>query len=466
MREVSTTGQEWHTGEAGLCALGVYLTALAFWEPFERLVHIPQKTVAYTPLSKVKTLVCLFLARGRHVVEANKRVRPDTALCESFGCAPCEQSVLQDTLSACGSGTVLQFRSAFATAFQRFGGAMRHDFSRRLLLLDVDLTGATCGKKAEGAAKGYFAHRKNKTGRQVGRVLASEYDEVVCDAVEAGTEQLAALVPSLVSCAAAVLKLSGEGEERKKRTLVRLDGGGGTKEDINWLCGEGYRFLAKLYSWRNFKPCAESVERWLDDPRTPGRQVGRVTKAPAGYPEGVTFIAMRFLKADGTDGGAVLATNLSEEEARILLSKPEHGTEAGHGTEAEDTEALAYVALYDQRGGGIETSFKEDKQGLALDACNKKSLEAQRMIVTTLSLAHNIVVWSRGWFAARAKEVKAFGILRTLRDLLAVQGTVTVSPQGHYEFVFRERDPFAKLICRAFSGLFDPHIAALRLGQI
>ena len=67
---------------------------------------------------------------------------------------------------------------------------MRHDFSRRLLLLDVDLTGATCGKKAEGAAKGYFAHRKNKTGRQVGRVLASEYDEVVCDAVEAGTEQI------------------------------------------------------------------------------------------------------------------------------------------------------------------------------------------------------------------------------------------------------------------------------------
>ena len=100
MSEVSTTGQEWHTGEAGLCALGVYLASLSFWEPFERLVHVPQKTVLYTPISKLKTLVCLFLAQGRHVVETNKRVRPDTALYTSFGCAPCEQSVLQDTLSA------------------------------------------------------------------------------------------------------------------------------------------------------------------------------------------------------------------------------------------------------------------------------------------------------------------------------------------------------------------------------
>jgi hypothetical protein len=443
----------------------VYLTSLAFWEPFERLVHIPQKTVAYTPLSKVKTLICLFLAQGRHVVEANKRVRPDLAHCESFGCAPCEQSVLQDTLSACGSGTVSQFRSAFAAAFQRFGAAMRHDFSKQLLLLDVDLTGTTCGKKAEGATKGYFAHRKNKTGRQVGRVLASEYDEVVCDAVEAGTEQLAALVPSLVRRAEVVLKLSHKGKER---TLIRLDGGGGTKEDINWLCEEGYRFLAKLYSWRNFKPCAESVEQWTDDPRTPGRQVGRVTKAPSGYAAGVTFIAMRFLKADGTEGGAVLATNLSEDETLALLPNP--SGEAGEGSEGvdEDTDkgALAYVALYDQRGGGIETSFKEDKQGLALDACNKKSLEAQRMIVTTLSLAHNIIVWSRGWFALHVREVKALGIQRTVRDLLALQGTVTFLEDGRHDFVFQERDPFARFICRAFTGLFAPHLAALRLGQI
>ena len=33
---------------------------------------------------------------------------------------------------------------------------------------------------------------------------------------------------------------------------------------------------------------------------------------------------------------------------------------------------LAYVTFYDQRGGGIETSLKGDKQGLGLTKRNKK----------------------------------------------------------------------------------------------
>jgi hypothetical protein len=36
----------------------------------------------------------------------------------------------------------------------------------------------------------------------------------------------------------------------------------------------------------------------------------------------------------------------------------------------------AYVTFYDQRGGGIETSFKGDKQGLGLTQRNKKRFEA------------------------------------------------------------------------------------------
>jgi len=47
-------------------------------------------------------------------------------------------------------------------------------------VLDVDLTGMPCGKKAEKATKGYFPKQRNRRGRKPRRVLASWYGEIVC----------------------------------------------------------------------------------------------------------------------------------------------------------------------------------------------------------------------------------------------------------------------------------------------
>lgn len=38
---------------------------------------------------------------------------------------------------------------------------------------------------------------------------------------------------------------------------------------------------------------------------------------------------------------------------------------------------LSYAQLYDKRGGGVETEFKEDKQALGINRRNKKSFLAQ-----------------------------------------------------------------------------------------
>jgi hypothetical protein len=44
--------------------------------------------------------------------------------------------------------------------------------------------------------------------------------------------------------------------------------------------------------------------------------------------------------------------------------------------------------------GGVETSFKGDKQGLGIGKRNKKRFEIQQMVMLLGSLAHNVVVWS------------------------------------------------------------------------
>jgi hypothetical protein len=47
--------------------------------------------------------------------------------------------------------------------------------------LDVDLTGMSCGPKAAFAIRGYFAGLYHRRGRQLGRLLATHYQEVVVD---------------------------------------------------------------------------------------------------------------------------------------------------------------------------------------------------------------------------------------------------------------------------------------------
>ena len=294
-----------YTSSAGLCALGLYLRSVGFWDPIYTTVHIAQKTVRYRPLDKLRTAVCLFLSGAEHIVETNKRLRGDPALCEALGCAPCEQSVLQETLSACTRSTVEEYHQAVGMIFQRFSRACRHDFRKSILVLDIDLSGLTCGKTAEGATKGYFAHRKNKTGRQAGRILASTYDEVVVDDVFVGTEQLAFAVPRLLEEASRILNLT---KETKARTLVRLDAGGGTRGDIDGLIQAGYHFLAKIYAWHTATAMRRQVRRWIDDPRTPGRQAGWVPPGTKGYPDNVSLVGLRFVKATGTEGGALASS--------------------------------------------------------------------------------------------------------------------------------------------------------------
>lgn len=459
MTKSSSASVCWYTSEAGLCSLGVYLNSFRFWDPLDRLVHIPQKTVIYTPISKLKTMFPLLLAGAEHIVEANKRVRADPALCEAFGCAPCDQSVLQDTLSACTEETVEQFHEASRLIFQQFSKAGRHNFRKRMLTLDLDLTGLTCGKTAESATKGYFVRQKGKTGRQSARVLASDYNEIVHDAVYAGTVQLGPIMMDLVQSAASVLGLT---PDQKSRTLIRTDGGGGTKKVVEWLVESGYPFITKTFAWHTVDALKRKVEHWVDDPRTTGRQVGLVPRGDEdGLPENVTMVGMRFTKDDGKEGGAVIMSSLSAKEVIALVGwSPAHAFDP-------DRVVLAYTLLYDRRGGGIETSFKEDKQGLALGKLNKREMAAQQIVNAIIALAHNIIVWANAWLSDVVPDLRQFGILRMVRDILGVRGCVSIRKRSNKVCItLGSREPHAKKVQRAFEGLFAPKIAVVRLGEI
>jgi hypothetical protein len=343
--------------------------------------------------------------------------------------------------------------------YQQHSHGYRHNYAQDWQILDVDMSGLPCGPKAALASKGYFAKQRNRRGRQLGRVLATRYGEVVTDRLFEGTKQLAKALPVLMEAAEQTLGLD---QGKRQRTLVRTDAGGGSVDDVNWLLERGYQVHCKDYSTSRAKRLAHSVQVWVDDPKVPGRQVGWVRLPAPEYVRPVRRIGVRCRKANGQWGIGVLISTFCPAEV-LALTQPKASPDADPATVL-----LAYVSLYDQRGGGVETSFKGDKQGLGSTKRNKKRFEAQQMVMLLGTLAHNVVIWARRWLAEIAPpcELRHYGMLRMVRDVFHVSGFLVFDAMDQLvEIVLNQAAPLAPVLVNSLRQLLAPVHIALNLGQ-
>src|SRR5579862_6973659 len=391
-----------------LAAIGQHLQALDLLGPIRERLNIKQKTVKYTPFDKITDAFILLLTGAHRMVEINTTLRPDAALLEAFGKAGCaEQSVVQDTLDACTDPNVEQMRQALNTIFRKHSRAAHHDYQKQFQVLDLDLSGRECGPEAEGATKGYFADHRGATGRQEGRVYASEYDETVCVRLFEGNTTTAASVEPLLKDAQDAFDFS---PHQRERTVIRMDAGGGTVAEVNACLKAGYQFHGKDFSTVRATALAQTVTTWYPDPTHPGRQIGLVTAKPDEYVRPLVRIAQRWHDKKGQVHYCVLLSSLTAEAVASLQGVPD--------TTPPDVEAqlLAYSHFYEARGGGIECGFKQDQQGLGRR--NKKVFAAQAMVLWLECLAHNVLILARGWLAPVAPVIGDYGLVRLVRDVL------------------------------------------------
>ena len=263
-----------YSPRASLVAIGMLFQRMGVWSVISEQVHIRQKMLRHKPLEKLLDCLLNILAGGQGLVETNTRIRPDRALQLAFGRSTCaEQSTISDTLNACTAENVNEMRTAITLILQKHGCGYRHPYAEDWQLLDVDMTGMPAGRAGEEVTKGYFAGEKNRRGRQLGRVLASWYEEVLVDRLYNGKRQLNTCLPELVVAAEAVLALD---DGKRQRTIIRIDGGGGEDEHINWLLNRNYSVLVKVKNWRRAAKLAVSVANWYVDSKVADREVGWV----------------------------------------------------------------------------------------------------------------------------------------------------------------------------------------------
>ena len=282
---------------ASLAALGIKLRELDLFGPVREQVKIAQKTIKDSPSDKLYDAFISLLAGAHGLVEINTRLRADVALQHAFGRSRCaEQSVVQDTLNACRPENVVQMQAALDTIYRQHSQGFRHDYQKDYQLLDVDMSGLPCGPKAALATKGYFAKQRNRRGRQLGRVLASRYGEIVGDRLFDGKTQLTRALQPLMLAAEETLQLD---EPKRSRCIVRVDAGGGSLDEVNWLLARGYLVHCKDYSGKQAKRLAKTVPQWYSDPQQPEREFGWVSEPTQAYVRPVKRIAVRCRQAKG-----------------------------------------------------------------------------------------------------------------------------------------------------------------------
>lgn len=461
MNESIIVGEEikaYFSSHASLAALGRKVSKLKVFEPIAQEVKIAQKTVKYRPSEKLMDAFISLLAGAQGMVEINKRLKADVGLQRAFGRTGCaEQSVVQDTLDACTAANVSQMHTAVEKIFRRHSQTYRHDYQLDWQLLDVDMTGRPCGQKAKFASKGYFAKQRNRRGRQEGYVIGTWYEEIVVERLFDGKTQLNSALRPVMEAAETVLELD---EAKRKRTIVRIDSGGGSVDDINWLLGKEYQVHAKDYSGARAKTLAESVTEWITDPADHRRQIGWVTLPAELYDRPVQRIAVRCRKKNGQWGYGVIISTLSAQHVLLLTG--------GYLQEVDDPKAvlLAYVNFYDQRGGGVEIEIKEDKQGLASSKRNKRRFEAQQVLIQLEALAHNVLIWARQWLASRCPKIARLGIKRLVRDVFQMDGFLIFDQTLDFlHIILNQADPLAKELSAGLTPFLAREHVALSLGE-
>ncbi len=389
---------------------------------------------------------------------STERVRSDAALQRAFGRQACaEQSVVQETLDACTIENVRQMKHAFKALMQVHSRVYRHSYQSELQLLDVDMTGLPCGRQAEKASKGYFANKPHRYGRQMARVVATHYEEVVLDWVGPGNVQLNKVLRPLIEETEWMLELDAG---KRARTVLRIDAGGGSINDVNWLLKRGYQIHSKDVSLQRAAGIAPTVTEWFSDPLHPGRQVGWATCPSDGYEREVRRLIVRWRKKNGQECFAALLSTLTPRQVFDLLG------ESSKKLSDRRAVVLAYAHLYDKRGGAIEIEIKEDKQGFGLGKRNKKRYHAQAVVVLLSALAHNVVVWSREWLSEVSK-IKQHGVLRIVRDVFHVCGFVEVGLKGVVNrIVLNDAAAWARRCVNSLRALLKQQQVRVSLGEI
>ena len=368
------------------------------------------------------------LCGAKTISQSNVTIRVDPAVQQAFGRTGCaEQSTIARTLQACTTEQVAQLEGVSRYYLKRYGLTPRHRFDEKLLWVDLDVTPLPIGAQAEGSERTWMGRNRSKTGRKTLRCTASDYREILHETLLRGK---ASAVPALKTALSELETHLGWTRERRQRIVLRLDGGFGTTEILNWLLSRGYQVVAKISHSGRVGKLRQSLGPWQPT-SSPGREIAAV-RHPHRFCRATRQWVIRTPKDKGGYQYAVLVTTLTEGDP------------------------VALADAYDDRAM-IEATFCQDKQALGLVTRRQRQWEAQQMVLLLARLAHHLLLWGKRWLSrvpVTRRRLRGYGLVRLLRDVWAVPGVIRWRRGWMVSVRFSPLHPLAIPLQESFSALF------------
>ena len=117
-------------------------------------------------------------------------------------------------------------------------------------------------------------------------------------------------------------------------------------------------------------------------------------------------------------------------------------------------------------GPCFATFWDLSSYGLGMTKRHKKRFEAQQMVTQLHALAHNTMVWARQWLSPYVPRVRSWGIMRMVRDVFHVSGTIVFDHrQSISQIILNPADPFAKGLAPGLFALLGSEFIVVNLGK-
>jgi hypothetical protein len=244
------------------------------------------------------------------------------------------------------------------------------------------------------------------------RIGATDYREIVASLLYPGSQTSLASLQIAVSTLERVLYLD---RERRQSTLLRIDGGFGSDENLAWVLGRHYQLMAKGYSGKRAAAYARRVKHWTEI--RPGERWVARSPTQLVFPIPTQTIVVRWLTPKRRLHHALyITTNL-------------------------DATLIEVTEIYDDRGAS-EVEIQADHMGLLLRRRRKRCFAAQEMLVLLNDLAHNWLAWLHAW-VLKDSPFDGFGPKRIIRDLLTIPGEAVIGNDELVELRLKASHPYA-----------------------
>lgn len=214
--------------------------------------------------------------------------------------------------------------------------------------------------------------------------------------------------------------------DQRQHTCLRLDGGFGTDDNLNWVLQRGYQLSAKHKAGRRAGAWGRRVQLW--QPLPPGQRWVALAPEQLHFCVPTRTLVLRWLDTKGKlKHGLFIVTDLQSSLEQVCQT-------------------------YNLRGGA-EIDIRDDKQGLLLTHRRKRAWHAQAILVLLNDLAHNFITTFRR-IALTDTPLAHFGPYRLIQDVFNIPGEVVIRDEQLVELRLLETHPYADLMAQTLPRLW------------